>query len=91
MDSGSPWAISLLRDTFPPSRLAIAVGVFGSCYSAGSVVGLLAGATIIQNLGWHSTFFAIVPFAGCDNHDHQIRKRKQRTVGSSSQFQQGVE
>jgi len=32
-------------------------------YSAGSVVGLLAGATIIQNLGWHSTFFSIVPFA----------------------------
>ena len=58
-----PAAFSLLRDTFPPSKLAIAVGVFGSAYSAGSVVGLLAGATIIQNLGWHSTFFAIVPFA----------------------------
>src|SRR2546428_1060930 len=58
-----PAAFSLLRDTFPPSKLAIAVGVFGSAYSAGSVVGLLAGATIIQNLGWHSTFFSIVPFA----------------------------
>jgi MFS family permease len=32
-------------------------------YSAGSVVGLLAGATIIQSFGWHSTFFSIVPFA----------------------------
>ena len=58
-----PAAFSLLRDTFPPSKLAIAVGVFGSAYSAGSVIGLLAGATIIQNLGWHSTFFSIVPFA----------------------------
>jgi MFS family permease len=58
-----PAAFSLLRDTFPPAKLAIAVGVFGSAYSAGSVVGLLAGATIIQNLGWHSTFFSIVPFA----------------------------
>ncbi|MGA9942309.1 MAG: MFS transporter [Nitrososphaeraceae archaeon] len=58
-----PAAFSLLRDTFPPAKLAIAVGVFGSAYSAGSVVGLLAGATIIQSLGWHSTFFAIVPFA----------------------------
>jgi MFS family permease len=57
-----PAAFSLLRDTFPPAKLAIAVGVFGSAYSAGSVVGLLAGATIIQNLGWHSTFFSIVPF-----------------------------
>ena len=58
-----PAAFSLLRDTFPPAKLAIAVGVFGSAYSAGSVVGLLAGANIIQSLGWHSTFFAIVPFA----------------------------
>jgi MFS family permease len=57
-----PAAFSLLRDTFPPAKLAIAVGVFGSAYSAGSVVGLLAGASIIQNLGWHSTFFSIVPF-----------------------------
>src|SRR5918996_2139393 len=58
-----PAAFSLLRDTFPPARLAIAVGVFGSAYSAGSVVGLLAGATIIQSFGWHFTFFSIVPFA----------------------------
>jgi MFS family permease len=46
-----PAAFSLLRDTFPPPKLAIAVGVFGSAYSAGSVVGLLAGATIIQMFG----------------------------------------
>jgi MFS family permease len=58
-----PAAFSLLRDTFPPSKLAIAVGVFGSAYSAGSVVGLLAGASVIQNFGWHATFLAIVPFS----------------------------
>src|SRR5215217_2949680 len=58
-----PAAFSLLRDTFPPAKLAIAVGVFGSAYSAGSVVGLLAGAAIIQTFGWHSTFLSIVPFA----------------------------
>jgi len=58
-----PAAFSLLRETFPPARLATAIGVFGSAYSAGSVVGLLAGATVIQNFGWHFTFFSIVPFA----------------------------
>src|SRR5919205_2273598 len=58
-----PAAFSLLRDTFPPAKLAIAVGVFGSAYSAGSVVGLLAGASLIQNFGWHATFLAIVPFS----------------------------
>jgi MFS family permease len=58
-----PAAFSLLRDTFPPARLAIAIGVFGSAYSAGSVVGLLAGASIIQAFGWHATFLAIIPFS----------------------------
>src|SRR3989442_8747500 len=58
-----PAAFSLLRDTFPPAKLAIAIGVFGSAYSAGSVVGLLVGASIIQTFGWHATFLAIVPFA----------------------------
>jgi MFS family permease len=58
-----PAAFSLLRVTFPPAKLAIAVGVFGSAYSAGSVVGLLAGASVIQNFGWHATFLAIVPFS----------------------------
>ena len=48
-----PAAFSLLRDTFPPAKLAIAVGVFGSASWPGSVVGLLAGASIIQNFGWH--------------------------------------
>src|SRR5918912_1178413 len=57
-----PAAFSLLRDTFPPSKLAIAIVVFGSAYSAGTVVVLLAGATIIQNFGWHATFLTIVPF-----------------------------
>ncbi len=61
--SAVPAAFSLLRDTFPPAKLATAIGVFGSAYSAGSVVGLLAGASIIQNFGWHATFLAIVPFS----------------------------
>src|SRR5687768_3612125 len=58
-----PAAFSLLRDTFPPAKLSIAVGVFGSAYSAGSVVGLLVGASIIQAFGWHATFLAIIPFS----------------------------
>jgi MFS family permease len=87
-----PAAFSLLRDTFPPSKLAIAVGVFGSAYSAGSVVGLLAGATIIQHLGWHSTFFSIVPFAAAETI--MIAKFVKENKGQFAvplRFQQGVD
>ncbi len=58
-----PAAFSLVRESFPPAKIAIAIGVFGSAYSAGSVVGLMAGASIIQNFGWNTTFFFIAPVA----------------------------
>lgn len=58
-----PAAFSLLSDSFPPSRIGIALGVFGSAYSAGSIIGLMIGANIIQNFGWHTTFFCIAPMA----------------------------
>ena len=41
--SAVPVAFSIVRDVFPAKKLAIAVGIFGSAYSGGSVVGLLVG------------------------------------------------
>ncbi len=58
-----PVAFSILRDVFPVEKLSIAIGVFSSAYSAGSVLGLLFGASIIQAFGWHATFFLIAPVA----------------------------
>ncbi|HEY8523238.1 MAG TPA: MFS transporter, partial [Nitrososphaeraceae archaeon] len=58
-----PVAFSILRDVFPVEKLSIAIGVFSSAYSAGSVLGLLFGASIIQSFGWHATFFLISPVA----------------------------
>src|SRR5687767_13093062 len=58
-----PVAFSILRDVFPVEKLSIAIGVFSSAYSAGSVLGLLFGANIIQSFGWHATFFLIAPVA----------------------------
>ncbi len=57
-----PIAFGIIRDVFPPQKLAIAVGMFTSMFAAGAVVGLGIGGSIIQNLGWHMTFFTIVPF-----------------------------
>jgi len=58
-----PVAFSILRDVFPVDKLSIAIGVFSSAYSAGSVLGLLFGASIIQAFGWHATFLLIAPVA----------------------------
>jgi MFS family permease len=58
-----PVAFSILRNSFPLQKLALPVAVFSSAASGGSVVGLLAGASIIQNFGWQATFFFIAPVA----------------------------
>jgi MFS family permease len=89
--SAVPVAFSIVRDVFPAKKLAIAVGIFGSAYSGGSVVGLLVGASIIQSFGWHTTFFFIAPVAAVvtamisrfvraddnDNKSHQLVHRKE--------------
>ena|SRR3712207_3117753 len=58
-----PIAFGIIRDQFPPEKLAIGVGIFSSMFAAGSVVGLGVGGTIVQALGWRATFFSIIPFA----------------------------
>jgi MFS family permease len=58
-----PVAFSILRFSFPREKLAMPVAVFSSAASGGSVVGLLIGASIIQDFGWHATFFFIAPVA----------------------------
>ena len=58
-----PVAFSIIRDKFPPEKLAIGVGIFSAMYAGGSVVGLSVGGSIINNFGWHATFFSIVPVA----------------------------
>jgi MFS family permease len=58
-----PIAFGIVRDQFPPEKLAIGVGTFSAMFAAGSVVGLAIGASIIQNFGWRMTFFSIIPIA----------------------------
>jgi MFS family permease len=58
-----PIAFSILRDKFPPKKLAIAQGIFSSTLSGGAVIGLIIGGTIIQNFGWRATFLFIIPIA----------------------------
>src|SRR3989449_6785169 len=56
-----PVAFGIIREVFPMKKLAVAQSVFSSTFSGGAVIGLLVGAGIIQNYGWHATFFSILP------------------------------
>ncbi|HJU13976.1 MAG TPA: MFS transporter [Candidatus Nitrosotalea sp.] len=58
-----PIGFGLVRDIFPPQKLAMAQGVFTSTFFGGAVVGLLVGAKIILDYGWHATFFSVFPIA----------------------------
>ncbi len=58
-----PIAFGIVRDIFPIKKLAIAQGIFTSTFFGGSVVGLIVGARIISNYGWHATFFSVFPIA----------------------------
>ena len=56
-------SFSIIRDKFTPEKLAVAQGIFSSMFSAGAVIGVAIGGTIINNSGWHATFFLVIPIA----------------------------
>ena len=61
----SMFAISfgIIRDKFTPEKLAVAQGIFSSMFSAGAVIGVAIGGTVINNFGWHATFLLAIPIA----------------------------
>jgi MFS family permease len=56
-------SFSIIREKFDPEKLAVAQGIFSSMFSAGAVVGVAIGGTIINNFGWHATFLLVIPIA----------------------------
>lgn len=58
-----PIAFGIIREILPEKKLAIGQTIFSSTFSGGAVVGLVVGASIIQNFGWQATFFSIFPVA----------------------------
>lgn len=58
-----PIAFSIIRDKFVSEKLAVAQGIFSSMLSAGAVIGLVVGASVIENFGWRATFLFIIPIA----------------------------
>lgn len=58
-----PIAFGIVRDQFPREKISIGQGVITSMFASGAVMGLLFGGTIIQDYGWQTTFFTIIPIA----------------------------
>ncbi len=58
-----PVAFGIIREKFPEEKLAIGQGIFTAVFAGGSVVGLVLGASIIEQYGWRMTFLSILPFA----------------------------
>ena len=58
-----PIAFGMIRDQFPREKISIGQGVITSMFASGAVVGLTIGGIIVQDYGWRSTFFTIIPIA----------------------------
>ncbi len=56
-----PVAFAIIREKFSKEKLAIGQGIFTAVFSAGAVIGLGLGATIVEYFSWHMTFLSIVP------------------------------
>jgi MFS family permease len=58
-----PIAFGIVRDKFPREKISIGQGVITSMFASGAVIGLAVGGIIIENYGWRTTFFTIIPVA----------------------------
>ena len=58
-----PIAFGMIRDQFPREKISIGQGVITSMFASGGVLGLTVGGIIVQDYGWHNTFFTIIPIA----------------------------
>ncbi len=55
---GSPAALSILSDLYPPDRRGTVNGMFYAGASVGAIVSLLLGGVIAQHFGWRGVFIA---------------------------------
>ena len=52
-----PLAFSIARDEFPAERVAGSIGLMSSILGVGGGIGLVLGALIVEQLGWHWLFW----------------------------------
>jgi EmrB/QacA subfamily drug resistance transporter len=58
-----PLAWGLIRDEFPPEKVAMSTGIISAMFGVGAAIGLVVGAWICENFGWRMTYHAVIPLA----------------------------
>jgi Arabinose efflux permease len=57
----APLAYALVAEETPVEWVATAIGVLAATYGAGSFVGIMSGAFIIEHIGWRACFLVMIP------------------------------
>ncbi|MBC2874064.1 MULTISPECIES: MFS transporter [Streptomyces] len=56
-----PAALGMLRATFPPEKLNMAIGLWGMVIGASTAGGPIVGGLLVEHVNWQSVFFINVP------------------------------
>lgn len=78
----APLAYALVAEETPAAWVSTAIGVLAATYGAGSFIGIMMGAYIIEHIGWRACFQVMIPVvilliisAYCILPDQGVRKK----------------
>jgi EmrB/QacA subfamily drug resistance transporter len=58
-----PNSLAILRATFPPERLNLAIGIWGGASAVSVAAGPIVGGLLVEHVSWESVFFLNIPIA----------------------------
>jgi EmrB/QacA subfamily drug resistance transporter len=58
-----PNSLAILRATFPPEKLNLAIGIWGGSSAVSVAAGPIVGGLLVEHVSWESVFFLNLPIA----------------------------